>query len=113
MYKVPVYAHDSQAQSGMPVVARVEYNQMLDNWTGNNFERGGAGRHLGLTILRDGTPVLIYGSNWQGSRDYGVCVSEQEAVTAILGTYNADDILANPRFKRLREYAESHLAQEA
>ncbi len=111
MYKIPVYTTDEGR--GEPVVARVQYNQMLDNWNGSNWQRGGVGRHLGLTILRDGTPVLIYGTNWQGERDYGVTVTPQEALAAILGTDDADDILAQPRFRSLRESADKLEAQEA
>ncbi len=111
MYRIPVYEQEGRPDA--PVVARVQYNQMLDNWNGSNWQRGGVGRHLGLAILRDGTPVLIYGTNWQGERDYGVTVTMQEAIRAILGTHDSDDILAQPRFRSLREWADSNLAQEA
>ena len=111
MYRIPVYEQEGRPDA--QIVARVQYNQMLDNWNGSNWQRGGVGRHLGLTILRDGTPVLIYGTNWQGERDYGVAVTQREAIHAIMGTDDAGDILAQPRFRSLREWADSNLPQEA
>ena len=112
MAKVAVY-EDENGFRNDGVIARVEYNQMLDNWNGSNWQRDGVGRHLGLAILRDGRPVLIHGTDWQGEESYGVTVTEKEALDKILTADNADKVLAIPRFKPLRELAAKLDAQEA
>lgn len=108
MYKVPVFNNQYRDR----LVSRVQYNQILDNWNGSNWQRGGTGCHLGLTMLRDGTPVLIYGTQWQGATSYGVTVSLEEAANAVLETQNADEILENPRFSKIKEFVENNFKKE-
>jgi hypothetical protein len=77
--KLPVYEEGRRN-----VVARVKYNNNLDFWNGQNWSSGSTGRHLGLTRLKDGRFVLIYGSDWQGERDYGILVSKKRAIQEII-----------------------------
>ena len=86
------------------VVARVNYNNDLDYWDGRNWSNGGVGMHKGVTVLRDGGFVIIIGSQWQGSRDYGYIVDADEALQEVLNSYN-EEILENQRFKALKELA--------
>ena len=70
-------------------VARVQYNNALDFWNGSNWTSGSTGRHLGITRLKKTKQfVLIYGTQWQGERDYGEIVSDEEALQAILRSNN-------------------------
>lgn len=99
-YRVNVYAEEDYCNA--PVVARVGYNTNLDYWDGSNHQHGGAGLHLGITQLRtSGRYVLIYGSQWDGSRDYGLVVSDREALAAILRSGN-DALLGQPKYRRLK-----------
>lgn len=93
------------------IIGRVNSNRNLDYWDGNNFTHGGIGRHLGLTVRRNGDFVFIYTSQWQGDRDWAEVVSDDEALQAILRA-DAMDLLDNPRFKKLKalylaEYTEA------
>jgi hypothetical protein len=107
MYKVPVYNNVLDRQ----VIARVRYNQRLDRWDGSNWSNGCVGRHLGITRLQDGRYVLIYGTEWQGERDYGLVVSDREALEAILNSGN-DELLEEAKFAQLKKLAET-LIKEA
>lgn len=94
--KINVYANDSFES----VIARVEYNQKLDRWNGSNWQNGGVGLHRGITKLRDGRYVLIYGTDHQGHRDYGVVVSKEEMAKEIIESENLD-LLKSKRFQDL------------
>jgi hypothetical protein len=94
MAKVNVYDDNHN------IVAMVEYNDKLDFWDGRNWTSGGAGHHLGITKLKDGSWVLIHGSQWQGSRDYGEIVTPEEALQAILRNGH-EDLLEGKRFAPL------------
>ena len=59
------------------VIARVRYNSNLDRWDGNNWDCGTAGRHRGLTKLKDGSYVLIHGSDFQGTNDWGEIITKE------------------------------------
>jgi len=73
------------------IVARVKYNQDLDHWDGHNWSDGGTGTHLGITQLKKSKRfVLIHGTQWQGCRNYGCIVSDDEALQAILGNDPAE-----------------------
>ena len=106
-YRVNVYDSHEKAT----IVARVNYNQELDMWDGRNWGNGGIGRHLGITRLRDGVGgkvgqyVLIYGTQWQGERDYAVVVSPMAALQAILRSGNVE-LLELRRFAELKALAE-------
>jgi len=76
--RVPVYNEEGE------IVARVEYNDNLDVWDGRNFSAGSTGRHLGITKLKTGAFVLIYGTQWQGEKDYAKIVSKETAFQAAL-----------------------------
>lgn len=88
------------------VIGRVNSNRNLDYWDGNNMTHGGVGRHLGLTIRRNGDLVFIYTSQWQGDSDWAEVVSEDEAMQAILRA-DATDLLDETRFKKLKELYEA------
>lgn len=83
------------------VVARVEYNSNLDFWDGRNWTCGSTGRHKGLTKLKDGRYVLIYGTQWQGERDYAEIITTEEALQEVLQSGN-DELLENARFAELK-----------
>ena len=82
--KVNVYDEEGE------IVARVGYNNALDIWDGGNWTSGATGRHLGITRLRDGRFVLIYGTQWEGERSEGEVVSDKEALDAILRAENEE-----------------------
>ena len=109
IYRVPV-----RDENGM-IVAHVKYNQNLDVWNGSNWQNGGTGMHLGLTMLKDGTPVLITGTQWQGHRDTAECVSIDDAVQAVMGSDSAalDMILTQKKYKELADhYRENYAGKE-
>lgn len=84
------------------IIGRVAANTNLDYWDGSNLCHGGLGRHLGLTVRKNGDLVLIHTSQWQGARDYAEVVDEEEAMQAILRA-DAIHLLDEPRFKRLKD----------
>ncbi|RCV65284.1 hypothetical protein C5S53_04545 [Methanophagales archaeon] len=90
VYRVPVYDEGK-------IVARVEYNNNLDWWDGHNFTSGSIGRHLGLTRLKDGSFVLIYGTQFEGETSYADIVSEETAFQAALKSGNEE--ILNKYFK--------------
>lgn len=100
MARVPVYEYNDYGEE--QIVATVEYNDNLDFWDGSNFSSGSPFRHMGLTKLKDGRYVLIYGSQWEGETNYGVVVSPKEALCEVLRTGNSE-LLNDPRFKELKE----------
>lgn len=102
-YRVNVY-NDNECTSD--IIARVRYNSNLDYWDGRNHSNGGTGMHKGLTKLKDGRYVLIIGSQWQGSRDYGYIISAPKAIQEILRSGNSD-LLKLKKFKDLKELYES------
>lgn len=99
-YKVPVYLKDPQESYEKKVVARVTYNNVLDRWNGSNMQFRSTGVHGGITKLRreiDGKRfVLILGSQWQGSVDYGYLIDDKEALSLILES--EDEKLLNKYF---------------
>ena len=88
------------------VVALVGYNQNLDYWDGRNFTNGGTGKHKGLTKLRDGSFVLIYGTNWQDERDYAEIINEEDAFQWIVKS-GAFELFDDHRFSRLKAQYEA------
>ena len=95
-YKVAVYDENNE------VVAHVKYNHNLDVWNGSNWQNGGTGMHLGITMLKDGTPVLITGTQWQGQRDTARTVSVQEALQEVMQS----DCAALEMILKQKKYAE-------
>lgn len=93
------------------VIGRVEANTNLDYWDGSNMCHGGLGRHLGLTIRKNGDLVLIHTTQWQGAQDWAEIVSEEEAMQAILRA-DAVHLLDEPRFKRLKDLYDANFADE-
>lgn len=103
---INVYSNEMREK----VVARVNYNSRLDHWDGSNWTSGGVGCHLGITRLKkSGQMVIIYGTQWQGERDYGVTVSDEEALQAILN--NDPNELEN--WPHLQKLAEETISTEA
>ncbi len=111
-YRINVYAdaEDGYVDKDTSIIARVRYNQALDYWNGSNWQNGGTGCHLGITKLRDGRYVLIRGSDWQGSRDYGYVVSPSEALQEILKSGNSE-LLETKKFAELKELAASMVSE--
>lgn len=95
-YRVNVYDEEEN------IIGRVRYNNNLDYWDGSNWTCGGLGKHKGLTKLRDGRYVLIYGSQWQGEKDYGVIISPERALQEILKSGNVE-LLETKKFAELKE----------
>lgn len=93
------------------IIGRVEANTNLDYWDGHNLQHGGLGRHLGLTIRKNGDLVLIHTSQWQGARDYAEVVTEDEAMQAILRA-DAIHLLEEPRFKQLKDLYDATFSGE-
>lgn len=91
------------------VIGRVNESRNLDYWDGNNFTNGGVGRHLGLTVRRNGDYVFIYTSQWQGDQPWAEVVDEDEAIQAILRA-DAIELLEESRFKKLKELYEAKYA---
>jgi len=95
--KVNVYENDE-------LIARVEYNDVLDYWDGSNWTCGSVGRHLGLTRLRkSGKFVLIHGTQWQNERDWAEVVSDEEAYQAIVSSGNIELLDKYPDLKKFEE----------
>jgi len=94
------------------VVARVRYTSNLDFWDGRNWSSGSMGHHQGLTKLRDGRYVIVYGSQWQGDRPWAEIVSPERALQAIVHSDNLD-LLDEKRFSELKKkYDEDFSDQE-
>ena len=106
-YRINVYPN---ANGDEDILARVRYNAILDYWNGSNWQNGGTGLHKGLTRLRDGRYVIIIGSDWQGSRDYGYVVSPSEALQEILKSGNSE-LLETKKFAELKELAASMVSE--
>ncbi len=103
VYKVPVY-------DGNEIISRVKYNDALDYWDGRNWTCGSTGHHKGITKLKDGRFVIIYGSNWQGERDYAEVVTEEEALQEILASGDSD--LLKKYFPDYKDLEEEDLEEE-
>lgn len=87
------------------IITRVNYNSNLDYWDGRNKGNGGTGYHKGITRLRNGKIVIIFGSDWQGDTDTAEVVSEKEALKYILESGN-DELLEEKRFADLKKLYE-------
>ena len=101
-YRVNVF--DNELGEGL-VIGRVRYNSILDFWDGRNWTSGALGMHKGLTKLKDGSFVIIIGTQWEGGKDYAYTVSPKEALNEILKSGNAQ-LLDQSRFKKLKELYE-------
>ena len=93
------------------VVARVEYNEKLDFWDGRNWTNGSTGRHTGITKLKDGSFVLIHGSQWESERSSAEIVSAETALDAVLHSGNTG-ILEEKKFAELKTLMESKMIEE-
>ena len=107
-HRINVYAGEEYRDQ---IIARVRYNNVLDHWDGSNWTSGSTGMHLGITKLRDGRYVLIVGSQWQGSTDYGYVVSAEEALQEILKSGNSK-LLDTKKFKELKEVYKQMMVEE-
>lgn len=82
------------------VVARVNYNNNLDFWNGNNWTCGSTGRHKGLTKLKkSGEYVLIHGTQWQGEQDSAEVITPSQAYQEILKSGNTELLDKYPDLK--------------
>lgn len=93
------------------LVGVVNYNNKLDYVVGTNWQNGGVGYHKGITKLKDGSYVIIIGSDYQGDKDYGYIVSENEALKEIIESGNLE-LLQGKKFKSLRELYEKSMLIE-
>lgn len=87
------------------IIGVVEYNNNLDIWNGSNWQNGGTGKHLGITVIENDEErcyVLIHGSDWDGEFDYGEIISSDEAFQLIM-RYNTD-LLVEDKFKELNKF---------
>mgnify|MGYP000885569042 CR=1 FL=1 len=107
VYLVNVYGDEYHEE----VVARVRYNDKLDFWDGRNFTCGSVGRHKGITKLKDGRYVIIYGTQWQGERDYAEIVTDEEALQEILRSRNTE-LLSSEKFSSLKELYDKQMVSE-
>ena len=101
-YRVNVF--DNELGEGL-VIGRVRYNSILDYWDGRSWTSGALGMHKGLTKLKNGSFVIIIGSDWEDSKDYAYTVSPKEALNEILKSGNVRLIYLS-RFKKLKELYE-------
>ena len=101
VYRVPVYDEDGK------VIGRVKYNNALDWWNGRNWTSGSVGHHKGITKLKDGRFVIIFGSDWQGERDYARVVSREEALQAVLES--GDEKLLKKYFPDYKDLEEEEI----
>lgn len=97
-YRVNVYDDEEL----LNVISRVRYNQNLDYWNGKNWQNGGTGKHRGLTKLKDGRYVLIYGTDWQGEKDFAIIIDSETAMQEILKSGNYE-LLRTKKFKELKK----------
>ena len=104
MAKVNVY-------DGERIVARVKYNELLDSWDGNDYSSGSTGHHLGITKLKSGKFVLIYGTAWEGERNTASVVSDEEALFAVLESGH-DELLDQPKYARLKALSDKMDGEE-
>lgn len=104
MAMVPVY------EDGV-IIATVEYNHKLDRWDGHDFTNGGLGRHLGITKLEDGRFVLIYGTQFEGEKDYAEVATDEEALQEILKSGN-EELLDEPKYAELKELMDKKMIKE-
>ncbi|MEK5216709.1 hypothetical protein [Psychrobacillus sp. FSL H8-0487] len=94
------------------IIARVNYNNLLDYWDGRNYSNGGIGMHLGITKLRNlDKYVLIKGTEWSGQQQQAYIVSDEEALQEILESNNTE-LLDKGKFKRLKDLYDSTLDVE-
>ncbi|MGP0689805.1 hypothetical protein ACW5UC_24985 [Priestia aryabhattai] len=106
-YRVSVYENLEKKE----VISRVRYNASLDYWNGKENSNGGKGYHKGITKLKDGRYVIIYGSDWQGDKDYGIVVSAEEALEEILKSGN-NALLKTKKYKELNELYKSTISNK-
>jgi len=92
-----------EADYNEEIIGQVEYTENLDHWDGSNWTSGGVGQHEGLSKLEDGRYVLIYGTQWQGQKDYGETISREEAVQKILQSGNHELFKEYPELEELRK----------
>jgi hypothetical protein len=83
------------------VIARVNYNDNLDNWDGHNWSCGANGRHLGITKLKkSGQYVLIHGTQWQGEGNTSEIITHEEAFQVILRNGHSELLEKFPDLKK-------------
>jgi len=76
------------------IIAQVKYRHNLNAWNRT-------GRDKGITKLRDGRHVIIYGAKWEDEKDYAIVVTPEEALQEILRS-EKEELLEEPRFASLK-----------
>lgn len=91
---------------GDEIIGRVNSNQNLDFWDGNNWTCGSTGRHLGITKLKKtGQFVLIHTTQWEKEeRNHAEIVTEDQALQEILRS--GDDKILKKYFPDHKELEE-------
>jgi len=85
-------------------ISRVRYNNDLDCWDGSNFKGSGCGVGInkGITKMMDGRYVILYSSLFKGNKDYGLVVTEEDALLEIINSNNLH-LLDRVKYRELRE----------
>lgn len=86
------------------IIGVVDYTNNLDVWDGSNWQNGGTGKHLGISVMQNKKEriyVLIHGSDFVGSQDYAEIIDKERAFYLIM-KYNPD-LLNEERFKELNK----------
>jgi len=89
--------------NGSEVIANVEYNEILDYLVNTNYQNGGTGRHLGFGQLKNGDYYLIFGTNWQGEKNYGYRVPSESIVKEAIKSDNIDKLKDFPELLEIYE----------
>jgi hypothetical protein len=82
-------------------IGDVEYNTLLDYWDGRNYVNGGTGRHKGFGQLEDGRFYLIFGTQWQGEKNYAKIATPEEIVKECIKSDNIDLLEQYPELLEL------------
>lgn len=93
------------------IVGRVNYNNNLDYLVRTNWQNGRVGRHKGITKLRNGSFVIIYGTDWQWGVNTAEVVTDEKALIEILES-GKEELLEEKKFARLKELYERTMMSE-
>jgi len=109
-----INVHEKVDASGWKgnIVARVNRNDNLDFWDGNDMTCGSTGEHKGLTKLKkSGDYVLIHMSQWQGARDWAEIITPNRAVDEILFSGNTKLLDKYPDLKEIAENLDQEMEE--
>ena len=83
------------------VIGDVKYNERLDFYDGRNYTCGSTGHHKGFGQLKDGRFYIIYGTQWQGERDYAEICDGKEIVAEAIKTGNIGELKEFPELMKI------------